>query len=152
MGLVLLQPKKNNRNSIVPRKNTVKQSSSFWNIFRKKKKTTKKNDKRALRKSSENEVEEIKMEENVEEEEEDEIDIQLESKDKSLLLVTLWKRGIPDWLRSILWPIAISNQLEVSFITRIKKFNVTSRLLKICTKYYVLRLRSSLKVQLWRIR
>lgn len=33
---------------------------------------------------------------------------------KSLLLVTLWKRGIPDWLRKTLWPICIGNQLEVS--------------------------------------
>lgn len=33
---------------------------------------------------------------------------------KSLLLVTLWKRGIPDWLRKTLWPICIGNQLEIT--------------------------------------
>jgi hypothetical protein len=35
------------------------------------------------------------------------------AKTKSLLLVTVWKKGIPDWLRKTLWPICIGNQLEV---------------------------------------
>ena len=34
-------------------------------------------------------------------------------KNKSLLLVTLWKRGIPGWIRKTLWPISIGNRLEV---------------------------------------
>ena len=111
MGLVLAQQKKNHRDS-QPRKNSGKPSSSFWNVFKRKKKAAKKYEKRSLRKNSENENDDIKIEENLEEDD-GELEIGLESKDKSLLLVTLWRRGIPDWLRSILWPITISNQLEV---------------------------------------
>lgn len=41
-------------------------------------------------------------------------ELKLICKNKSLLLVTLWKRGIPDWLRKILWTISIGNQLEIT--------------------------------------
>ena len=34
-------------------------------------------------------------------------------KNKSLLLVLLWKKGVPSWVRKTLWPIAIGNRLEV---------------------------------------
>jgi cytohesin/brefeldin A-inhibited guanine nucleotide-exchange protein len=35
-------------------------------------------------------------------------------KNKSLLLVSVWRKGIPDWLRKTLWPITIGNRLEVT--------------------------------------
>ncbi len=36
------------------------------------------------------------------------------AKNKSLLLVILWKQGIPDWVRKTIWPLVIGNRLEVT--------------------------------------
>lgn len=53
----------------------------------------------------------------------DEIDTDEEIKslcrNKSLLLVILWKKGIPPWVRKTLWPIAIGNRLEVDYFKKI---------------------------------
>jgi hypothetical protein len=46
--------------------------------------------------------------------EDSDTELKLICKNKSLLLVTLWKKGIPDWLRKILWTISMGNQLEVT--------------------------------------
>lgn len=35
-------------------------------------------------------------------------------KNKSLLLMILWKLGIPDFVRKTIWPIIIGNRLELS--------------------------------------
>jgi len=35
-------------------------------------------------------------------------------KNKSLLLVSVWRKGVPDWLRKTLWPITIGNRLEMT--------------------------------------
>lgn len=40
-------------------------------------------------------------------------EIQSICRNKSLLLVILWKKGIPPWIRKTLWPIVIGNRLEV---------------------------------------
>ena len=37
-------------------------------------------------------------------------------RNRSLLLVILWKKGIPPWIRKTLWPIVIGNRLEVNLI------------------------------------
>lgn len=48
--------------------------------------------------------------------EEVDTDDEIESicRNRSLLLVILWKKGIPPWIRKTLWPIVIGNRLEVS--------------------------------------
>jgi len=46
--------------------------------------------------------------------EEEQLDFEQMFKNKNLMLIYLWKRGIPHWLRSTLWPISIGNQLEVT--------------------------------------
>ena len=33
---------------------------------------------------------------------------------KSVLLVSLWKSGIPAWVRKTIWPLAIINRLEIN--------------------------------------
>jgi len=52
--------------------------------------------------------------------EEEQLDFEQMFKNKNLMLIYLWKRGIPHWLRSTLWPISIGNQLEVIFYINIK--------------------------------
>lgn len=44
----------------------------------------------------------------------DEDELQLPNTKKSLLLITLWKIGIPKWVRKTLWPLAIGNRLEIT--------------------------------------
>jgi len=39
-------------------------------------------------------------------------------RNRSLLLVILWKKGIPPWIRKTLWPIVIGNRLEVGHYIR----------------------------------
>jgi len=34
--------------------------------------------------------------------------------DKSLLLVYLWKIGVPDWVKKTVWPLVIGNGLEIT--------------------------------------
>lgn len=82
--------------------------SSFWKVFGRKKKAGKKYDKSSLKNSDEN-LDELRLDDDSFADTE----FALICKNKSLLLVSLWKKGIPDWLRSILWPISIGNQLEV---------------------------------------
>ena len=86
-----------------------RQQGSIWNIFRRKKPSKARKYERSSLKRNDQDQEEIEEEDD--EEEESEIDLMLKNKD--LLLIGLWKKGIPHWLRSTLWPIAIGNQLEV---------------------------------------
>lgn len=34
--------------------------------------------------------------------------------DKSLLLISLWKIGMPPWVRKTIWPLTIGNRLEIT--------------------------------------
>lgn len=36
------------------------------------------------------------------------------NKNKSLLLMILWKLGIPDFVRKTIWPVIIGNKLELT--------------------------------------
>lgn len=100
---------KGSKKNIKNAKKTDLKSPSFFDMFRKKKNSSKKYEKAALKGNNENH-EEFK----IEEDENGELDFSALNKNKGLLLITLWKRGIPVWLRSILWPISIGNQLEVA--------------------------------------
>jgi len=33
---------------------------------------------------------------------------------KDRLMINLWKRGLPDWVRKTMWPAIISNKLEIT--------------------------------------
>lgn len=33
---------------------------------------------------------------------------------KSLLLISLWKIGMPNWVRKTIWPLTIGNRLEIT--------------------------------------
>jgi len=68
----------------LPKKGSGRQQGSIWNIFRRKKPN---NDQ---------------DQEEVEEEEEEETEVDLLIKNKDLMLVGLWKKGIPHWLRRTL--------------------------------------------------
>jgi len=103
----LYDPKSKNKKTA--KKGSGRQQGSIWNIFRRKKPVKY---KRYLEKSSLKNNDQDQEE--VEEEEEEETEVDLLIKNKDLMLVGLWKKGIPHWLRRTLWPIAIGNQLEVT--------------------------------------
>ena len=84
-----------------------RQQNSIWNIFRRKKPVKSKRYEKSSLKNNDQDQEEF------EEEDEDESEVDLMIKNKDLMLIGLWKKGIPHWLRRTLWPIAIGNQLEV---------------------------------------
>ena len=65
--------------------------------------------KKYEKKNSQQDMEELRPEES------EQCDFDQMFKNKNLMLISLWKRGIPHWLRSTLWPISIGNQLEVCF-------------------------------------
>lgn len=107
----LFVQKTSKKNFKAPRKSNGRSSSGFWGMFRRKKKTSRKYEK-ALKNNDENQV---KIDgPGASEEEDDDAEFLEICKNKNILMVTLWKRGIPDWLRSTLWPISIANQLEVT--------------------------------------
>jgi cytohesin/brefeldin A-inhibited guanine nucleotide-exchange protein len=35
-------------------------------------------------------------------------------KDKDNLLINIWKKGVPNWVRKTIWPILIGNKLEIT--------------------------------------
>jgi len=98
-----------------------RQQGSIWNIFRRKKPSKARKYERSSLKRNDQDQEEVEEEDD--EEEESEIDLMLKNKD--LMLIGLWKKGIPHWLRSTLWPIAIGNQLEVNEIWKGIENNLT---------------------------
>jgi hypothetical protein len=96
--------------------------NGFWSFF-----------KRGRKSESPNKSQNLKGEKHLVLDEMDDTDFELTRicKNKSLLLVTLWKKGIPDWLRNTLWPICIGNQLEVNQFLK----SIMTRLLKLCMTF-----------------